>query len=102
MVHKNIIRLFDYFIEGESVSLILEHASKGTMFRYLDKNHKLPEQLIKKFIIQTCEALQYVHNRGIAHRDLKPENLLLDEDLNVKLCDFGWCTQTSKIEQSKS
>jgi serine/threonine protein kinase len=98
--HPNIVKFYDWFKEGEKIMMILEHCEGGTMFRYLDNNHKLPTDVIRKFIYESCLALLYLHERGIVHRDIKPENLLLDEKLNVKLCDFGWCSHISKIKQT--
>lgn len=48
----------------------------------------VPRALVR-YIEQAAEALQYVHNRGLVHRDIKPENLLLDENNQLLLSDFG-------------
>lgn len=49
---------------------------------------------------QTVEAVQYIHQSGYLHRDIKPENILLDKNLQVKLCDFGWsCVYNPKKER---
>lgn len=44
---------------------------------------------IKHIFLQICDGVKELHQNGIAHLDLKPENILLDEDDNIKICDFG-------------
>ena len=44
---------------------------------------------LKDAMLQLCEALAYIHQRGLVHRDLKPSNIMVDEDRQVRLMDFG-------------
>ena len=47
-------------------------------------------------MLQLCEALAYIHQRGLVHRDLKPSNIMVDEDRQVRLMDFGLASRTTR------
>ena len=44
-------------------------------------------------------AITFLHENDFVHRDIKPENILLDENNNIKLCDFGWCVSLHQNEK---
>ena len=99
MNHKNIIMLYDYFMEDDNVYLVMELCNNGSLFRYMYHNkHKLSLEEIKRIFKQTCDAVAYIHNKEYIIRDIKPENMLMDKYHNVKLCDFGWAGHKSSKE----
>ncbi len=55
----------------------------------------MPEQTARKFFQQIISGIDYSHRLKIVHRDLKPENVLLDDDHNVKIADFGLSREIS-------
>ena len=71
---------------------VIELAPKGEMFEVLFQVGPFNENLARYYMRQLVSALEYLHTNNIAHRDLKPENLLLDDNLNLKLADFGFAT----------
>jgi serine/threonine protein kinase len=93
--HPNIIRFYDYQKNDEQkkVLIALEFAENGDLFNFLNKKGALEEKLACKFFVQTALALNYIHQFKMIHRDVKPENILLDKQLNAKLCDFGWSAE---------
>lgn len=101
MDHKNIVKLFDFFMEGRIVYLVMEYCRRGNLFRYLNRHVCLPEDEIKKMFRQTCEGIAYMHSLRYINRDLKPENLLLDDENNIKICDLGWACHLNEIDYRK-
>ena len=96
--HPFIIKLYDYFFEDEKAYVILEYAKKGDIFNLINTS-TVSEKVLMRMFVQTLTAFDYLHEQNILHRDLKPENVLLDSDLNIKLCDFGWATLYSDHEE---
>lgn len=96
--HPYIIELHDVFESTTFIFLVLELCRHGELFDYLTSVVALSEKKTKSIMKQLFEAVEFVHSKGIVHRDLKPENILLDDDLNVKVTDFGFATQLAESE----
>ena len=93
--------------KGENVNqdleiycLVIEYICNGTLENYYLKNiGNIPEDFIIKIFKQLLNALIYLHNKIIMHRDIKPDNILLDENNDIKIVDFGLCTLSEKDYQ---
>jgi carbon catabolite-derepressing protein kinase len=86
--HPHIIKLYDVIKSKDEIIMVIEFAGKE-LFDYIVQKGKMPEDEARRFFQQIISAVEYCHRHKIVHRDLKPENLLLDENLNVKIADFG-------------
>nr|XP_039273472.1 maternal embryonic leucine zipper kinase-like [Styela clava] len=91
--HQHICRLYQVVETSKKIFMILEHCNGGELFDYIVQKDRLTESESRVFFRQIVSAVAYMHHIGYAHRDLKPENLLIDEDQNLKLIDFGLCAK---------
>ncbi|KAJ7646667.1 kinase-like domain-containing protein [Roridomyces roridus] len=92
LFHPNICRLREVFWnDNGSIDLVLELIEGGDLLDFILRQGGLSEPMSQHITFQLCQALSYIHGKGIAHRDLKPENVLLtsDEPPIVKVADFG-------------
>ncbi len=87
--HPHIIRLYEVIETPTDVYVFIEYSSGGELFDYIVERGRLSESEARRFFQQLLSGVEYCHKNMIAHRDLKPENLLLDQDSNVKIADFG-------------
>ncbi|OCH92968.1 CAMK/CAMKL/AMPK protein kinase [Obba rivulosa] len=86
--HPHIIKLYEVISTPTDIIIVLEYAG-GELFNYIVQNGRMPEPQARRFFQQLISGIEYSHRLKIVHRDLKPENVLLDNDLNVKIADFG-------------
>jgi len=86
--HPNIVHLYDVYETKEHLFLILEYVH-GDLYELISKRGRLSERDAEKIFKQLVVAVDFCHKHKICHRDLKPENILIDENMTVKLADFG-------------
>ncbi|XP_020287477.1 serine/threonine-protein kinase grp [Pseudomyrmex gracilis] len=90
--NPNIIQYFGKRSEPNMEYIFLEYASGGELFDRIEPDVGMPIWAAQKYFKQLISGVEYLHSRGVAHRDLKPENLLLDNNDNLKISDFGLAT----------
>lgn len=90
--NPNIIQYYGKRSEPSMEYIFLEYAAGGELFDRIEPDIGMPAWEAQKYFRQLISAVEYMHSRGIAHRDLKPENLLLDNNDNLKVTDFGLAT----------
>ncbi|KAF6742784.1 kinase-like domain-containing protein [Ephemerocybe angulata] len=92
--HPHIIKLYEVISTPTDIIFVLEYAG-GELFNYIVTHGRMSEQRARRFFQQIIHGIEYSHRLKIVHRDLKPENVLLDDDLNVKIADFGLSNEIS-------
>ncbi len=86
--HPHIVPLYDYWREPGVAYLVMRLLRGGNVQNLIGQG-ALPLETTSHILEQICSALNAAHRIGVIHRDLKPANVLLDEDSNAYLADFG-------------
>jgi len=86
--HFNIVTLYDYWRDPRGAYLVMRWLRGGSLRSFL-KQTSLDVAQIVRIINQIAAALAFAHQHNVIHRDIKPENILLDNDGNAFLTDFG-------------
>ena len=91
--------LSDSSSDEEYFNIFLEYVPGGSVAALLRNYGAFEEPLVRNFVRQILEGLNYVHERGIVHRDIKGANVLVDNKGGIKISDFGI---SKKLEDSTS
>ncbi len=88
--HQCIVHIHDFGETGDGLLyLVMEYVDGTDVHQLIQANGRLSEDYALAVTAHVCDALAYAHSRGVVHRDIKPANVLIDQDGNVKVADFG-------------
>ncbi|CAF2103825.1 unnamed protein product [Rotaria magnacalcarata] len=91
--HKHIVQFFSYFEDENNVYIILELCRRRSLMELHRRRKTVTEPETRYFVKQIVEACIYLHDKRIIHRDLKLGNLFLNDQMEIKIGDFGLATR---------
>jgi serine/threonine protein kinase len=88
--HPHVLKVYEAGEDAGQPHMVMEYIAGGdTLRNYCRLDTLLPIPTVIRIIRQTADALDYAHRHGVLHRDIKPANIMLTQDGNAKLGDFG-------------
>lgn len=99
--HKHIVSIFGFFEDQENVYVLLELCRRRSLMELHKRRKIVTEAEARYFVLQIAVACQYLHSNNIIHRDLKLGNLFLNDDMEVKIGDFGLATKVDFAGERK-
>ncbi|OIT31263.1 PREDICTED: CBL-interacting serine/threonine-protein kinase 7-like [Nicotiana attenuata] len=87
--HPNIIKLDEVLATKTKIYLIMEIATGGDLYAKMNRRGRFSDSTARYYFHQLVSALHFCHQNGVTHRDIKLQNLLLDQNNNLKISDFG-------------
>ncbi|PJK17914.1 serine/threonine protein kinase [Chryseomicrobium excrementi] len=89
LTHDNIVTIYDVGEDGDIHYIVMEHVKGKTLKEYIAEHAPVSPAKAVQIMKQLLSAIEHAHDHHIIHRDIKPQNILLDEEGNVKVTDFG-------------
>ncbi|KAI8089228.1 kinase-like domain-containing protein [Halteromyces radiatus] len=90
--HPNVVRIQKVLETDHATYVVCDYCSHGTLLERLQAQPTRPlsDQEKKQLFLQLCKVVDHLHRWcNVVHKDIKLDNILLDDDCNIKLCDFG-------------
>jgi calcium-dependent protein kinase len=105
--HPHIVRLYEVYHSGCTVSMVMELCTGGRLIDYLLKKKTVSEPLIARIMSQLLSAITYCHSRGVLHKGIEIENILIEKSMSrnldniyTKLIDFGCAALENSASQN--
>jgi len=98
VTHENVIRIYDFLTFGRSYAISMEYFPSHSLADELDKGIPTDMKRMVKIIRDLCRGMMTAQQVNVVHRDLKPANILIDDDDEVKIVDFGLAAAASSMD----
>jgi serine/threonine-protein kinase len=96
LTHPKIVSIYEYGEDEEMAYIVMELIRGKELKEYFDREERFDIRDGIRIVLQLLDALDYSHSRGVVHRDIKPANILITEEGEIKIADFG----IAKIEST--
>ncbi len=100
--HPNIIKIHDTVLEEGQAYIVMEYVKGRELSNFCAFSSLLPLHRVVGIVFKCCLALDYAFKQGVIHRDIKPANILIDDEDNVKIMDFGLALNIAKKSETDS
>ncbi len=100
--HPNIVAVYDAGVGDRQTFIVMEYIEAKSLASIMDAIGKIQVAKAIDIAFKCCKALEYAHSKNIVHRDIKPGNILITDDGNVKIVDFGVAKVRSEIDTFSS
>ncbi len=97
--HDHIVQVYDHFKEGSSYYIAEEFVDGMSLEQLIRRERYLSNEAAALIFYEVCKGLQHAHEKGVIHRDMKPGNILISNQGEVKLVDFGIATSLEHSEE---
>jgi serine/threonine-protein kinase len=89
LTHANIVQVYDLVEEGDNLLIAMELVAGNNLAEHIQQHDRMSVDQTLEAGISMAEAMSYAHDKGVVHRDFKPQNVLINEQGQPKITDFG-------------